>query len=165
MPALRTATEADLAVLPALEAASDTLLASAPGVRGSELHRLPPPAGTAELAAARQVLVIGEPIAGFARIEEVEGFAHLEQLSVRPAAAGAGLGRLLVSAALEWAQTHGYPGMTLCTFADVPFNAPFYRSCGFEVIEPQGELAQLRLHEAELGLDEAGRRVAMRVRF
>lgn len=165
MPAVRTAKEADLGFLPALEAASDTLLASAPGVRGSELLRLPPPAGTAELRAARQLLVVGEPITGFARIEEVEGLAHLEQLSVHPASAGAGLGRLLVNAALRWARTHGYPGMTLCTFADVPFNAPFYRSCGFEVVEPRGELAQLRRHEVELGLDEAGRRVAMSVRF
>ncbi|MBD8045257.1 hypothetical protein H9638_15710 [Arthrobacter sp. Sa2BUA2] len=55
--------------------------------------------------------------------------------------------------------------MTLCTFLDVPFNAPFYRSCGFEVIEPHGKPAALRRREAECGLDDAGRRVAMSIRF
>lgn len=165
MAEIRTATAADLALLPDLEAAADTLLAGMPGIDSTALAALPPPAPAGELAAALQVLVGGEPAAGFARIEEVGGSAHLEQLSVHPAAAGAGLGRQLVGAALHWARVHGYPGMTLCTFAGVPFNAPFYRSCGFSVIEPQGELAGLRRLEAELGLDDVGARVAMRVRF
>ncbi|WP_312179209.1 GNAT family N-acetyltransferase [Arthrobacter sp.] len=165
MAAVRAATEADLARLPALEAASDTLLTGMPGISSGALLRLPPPAAAGELAAALQILVAGDPVAGFARIEEAGGFAHLEQLSVHPAAAGAGLGRALLNAALHWARERGYPGMTLCTFSEVPFNAPFYRSAGFVVVEPEGALASLRRHEAELGLDDVGPRVAMRVLF
>jgi hypothetical protein len=56
--------------------------------------------------------------------------------------------------------------MTLCTFADVPFNAPFYASCGFaEYSKPGQALAALRIHEAQLGLDDLGRRIVMRIRL
>ena len=164
-PSIRPASESDLELLPALETASDTLLAGLSGIRGELLENLPAPPGTGELAAARRILVAGHPPAGFARLEQVGAFAHLEQLSVHPDAAGAGLGRALVEASLAWARGAGYPGMTLCTFARVPFNAPFYRSCGFEIVEPRGELAEVRRHEAEVGLDSIGERVAMSIRF
>lgn len=175
VPAIRDAGPQDLASLPALEAASDTLLAGMPGVQGSGAGvqasgvdplplPLPPPASAAELASALHVLVAGTPPVGFARLEEVDGQAHLEQLSVHPDAAGAGVGRALVEAALEWARARGYTSMTLSTFSGVPFNAPFYRSCGFmEVPSPGGELRALREHEKEIGLDALGERVAMRI--
>lgn len=163
-PVIRVAGSKDFALLPALEAASDTLLTGVPGVPAGALAKLPPPAGAPELSAALQVLVAGEPPVGFARLEQVDGQAHLEQLSVHPAAAGAGVGRALVTASLEWAKDRGYTSMTLCTFAEVPFNAPFYRSCGFaEVRRPGGELGELREHEKGIGLDALGERVAMRI--
>lgn len=156
--AVREAGAEDLVLLPGLEAAADTLLE---GMKG--LDALPPPATASELALARHVLVAGKPPVGFARIEEVDGQAHLEQLSVHPSAAGAGLGRLLVESALQWARKQGYRSMTLCTFAEVPFNAPFYRSCGFEPVhDPEGRLRDLREHERRLGLDALGPRMAMR---
>ena len=162
-PGIRKAGPQDLALLPAVEAASDTLLAGLPG-SGVGPGLLPPPADAADLASARHLLVAGTPPAGFARLEEVDGQAHLEQLSVHPDAAGAGLGRALLEAALAWARRQGYSSMTLCTFAEVPFNAPFYASCGFAVVtDPAGELADLRAHEKQLGLDALGERVAMRL--
>ncbi|MBF4995488.1 GNAT family N-acetyltransferase [Arthrobacter gandavensis] len=159
MPEIRTATAADLVLLPQVEAASDTLLCGRPEIRGDLVGALPDPAGPRELAAARKVLVSGQPPVAFVRVEEVGGCAHLEQLSVHPAAAQAGLGRALVAAAIEWSRE----ALTLCTFARIPFNAPFYRSCGFAVVEPSGELAQVRKHEADLGLDRIGERVARRI--
>ncbi|UWX96074.1 GNAT family N-acetyltransferase [Arthrobacter zhaoxinii] len=159
-PSIRNAGPGDLPVLPALEAASDTLL---DGLLPAGSGELPPPATVQELAASLHLLVGGDPPVGFARLEEVDGQAHLEQLSVHPDAAGAGLGRALVEAALGWARQQGYTSMTLCTFAGIPFNAPFYASCGFEVVaEPDGELAAVREHEISLGLDALGERVAMR---
>ncbi|MDK1359284.1 GNAT family N-acetyltransferase [Arthrobacter sp. zg-Y1219] len=166
VPVIREAGAEDLALLPALEAASDSLLAGMAGVRdsGPGADPLPPPGSAADLASALHLLVAGTPPVGFARLEEVDGQAHLEQLSVHPDTAGAGLGRALVSAALEWAKGQGYTSMTLCTFAGVPFNAPFYASCGFgTVAEPGGELQALREHEKEIGLDALGERVAMRI--
>ena len=176
VPEIRPARPADVVLLPALEAASDTLLASRPEIHAGLLGTLPPPASPRDLAGSRHLLVAGSPPAGFARLEEVGGCAHLEQLSVHPDAARAGLGRALVAAAVQWARNEGYPALTLCTFARVPFNAPFYRSCGFSEVEPAGyrscgfsevepagELAEVRRHEAELGLDSIGERVAMRL--
>lgn len=160
---IRTAGPADLLLLPDLEAASDTLLSGQPEIRSELLGTLPPPASPGELAAARHLLVAGDPPAGFARLEVVGGCAHLEQLSVHPAAARAGLGRALVAAAARWAEGEGFPALTLCTFARVPFNAPFYASCGFTAVKPVGELARIRRHEEELGLDRIGERVAMRL--
>lgn len=163
VPDIRPALATDLAFLPALEAASDTLLAGRPEIHSDLLGTLPAPAGPGELAAARHLLVAGNPPAAFARIEEVGGCAHLEQLSVHPKAARAGLGRALVAAAIRWAEEAEYPALTLCTFARVPFNAPFYSSCGFTIVTPEGELARVRRQEAEHGLDRIGERVAMRI--
>lgn len=112
------------------------------------------------------VLVAGSPPVGFARVDEVGGQAHLEQLSVHPDFAGLGIGRALVQAALGEARRRGYESMTLCTFAGVPFNGPFYASCGFELVAgPSGALAAAREREAQCGLDELGRRIAMRIKL
>ncbi|MEQ4517917.1 GNAT family N-acetyltransferase [Pseudarthrobacter sp. B907] len=159
-PRIRLATPADLAVLPALEAAADRLLEGVLGSRPLPAPEPPPAVGPV------LILVAGNPPVGFARIDEVDGQAHLEQVSVHPDAAGRGIGRSLVQAALDAARRRGYESMTLCTFEDVAFNAPFYRSCGFDVVaEPGGALAGLRHHEAQLGLDDLGPRVAMRNRL
>lgn len=59
---------------------------------------------------------------------------------------------------------NGLPTLTLTTFADVLWNAPYYARLGFDVI-PNRELSAglrgLREHEAAIGLD-AWPRVAMR---
>ena len=100
------------------------------------------------------------------RGDELGGQAHLEQLSVQPDFARRGIGRSLVEAALDAARGRGYSWMTLCTFAGVPFNAPFYADCGFEEIaRPGPALAALRIPEAQLGLDDLGPRIAMRIRL
>jgi len=160
VPRIRAATPVDLAGLPALEAAADRLLEAELGCQP-----LPAP-GPPTAVGTLFVLVAGAPAIGFARVDEVDGQVHLEQLSIHPDFAGRGLGRSLVQAALDGARCRCYESMTLCTFADVPFNAPFYASCGFRVVpEPSGELAALRAHEAQLGLDALGRRTAMRIRL
>lgn len=124
MPRIKAATPNDLRGLPALEAAADRLLQTALGCQPLPAAESPTPVGLV------LYLVAGTPPAGFARIDEVDGQAHLEQLSVHPDFAGRGIGRSLVQAALDAARCRGYESMTLCTFADVPFNAPFYASCG-----------------------------------
>ena len=79
-----------------------------------------------------------------------------------------GLGTALVRGCGDWAVHHGFAELTLTTFAQVPFNAPFYARLGFLVIDdavlPPG-LAQLRRHEVISGLDALGPRVAMRARL
>ncbi len=51
--------------------------------------------------------------------------------------------------------------MTLTTFADVPWNGPYYRRLGWRDLpaaELGPELAAIRRHEASLGLDAWPRR-------
>jgi GNAT superfamily N-acetyltransferase len=114
------------------------------------------------LARAALVLVSGQPPVGFACVEIVDGLAHLWQVSVRPAAGHQGRGRALVEAVCDWAASNGYPGVTLTTFRDVPWNGPFYARMGFQVIDnPKPGLAALRQHERDIGDDDWGPRVAM----
>ncbi|MCU1539033.1 MAG: family N-acetyltransferase [Humibacillus sp.] len=154
----RAARSDDLAGLPSIEAAADALFAD------HGLGPLPPGVSSArDLSRAAYVLVAGDPVVGFARLEVVDGQPHLEQLSVRPDSGRKGVGRSLLHAAVAWASANGYATVTLCTFAHVPWNAPFYSRNGFEVTSDLGpELAALVHVERQVGLHAVGRRVVMR---
>ncbi len=157
MVRIRPARTEELGGLPALEAAADELLAA----RGIE--PLPPPGTPEQLAQALVVLVADEgngPL-GFARVDRVGAGAHLEQLSVHPDHGRRGVGRALLEAACARVAEAGYGELTLCTFADVPFNGPFYRSAGFVVLDTEaGWLAAHGLADLDR-LDRFGPRVAM----
>jgi GNAT superfamily N-acetyltransferase len=153
---IRAAGPDDLTGLSRLEEAADVQLQEALG------GVLPPPQPSGD-GGELFILVAGRPPVGFARVDELDGQAHLEQLSVHPMAGRRGLGRALVEAAANESRLRGFTAMTLCTFADIAFNAPFYASCGFEEFTCPGPgLAALRAYEGELGLDALGRRISMR---
>lgn len=115
------------------------------------------------LATAAVVLVSGNPPNGFACVDVVDGVAHLWQLSVHPASGRRGIGRALVDSVCDWARSSGFRAVTLTTFRDVPWNAPFYSRLGFRILDelPPG-LALIREHEKQIGDDDFGPRVAMR---
>jgi GNAT superfamily N-acetyltransferase len=109
------------------------------------------------------VFAAGEPAVGFVSVRMVDGEAHIDQLSVVPEHGRQGIGRALLDHAISWARHQGLPGVTLTTFSHVPWNAPFYRRVGFEVVShPTPGLAAIRADERELGIDAMGPRVAMR---
>ena len=88
--------------------------------------------------------------------DEVDGCAHLEQVSVHPEAAGNGHGRELVGHLVAWAGGRGLPAVTLTTYTDVPWNGPYYRRLGFRPLAPEEltpGLREIRRHEAAHGLD------------
>jgi GNAT superfamily N-acetyltransferase len=94
----------------------------------------------------------------------IDGQGHLEQVSVHPDAAGQRVGRRLIDEVATWARGREMTALTLLTFRDVPWNAPYYERCGFRILageELGPELVALRHHEAEIGLDISVR-VAMR---
>lgn len=160
--AVRAAAAEDLVGLPALEKAADAVFEQH-GIW--PLPQTPDEAYEAAFAGAAAVLVVGRPPVGFARLEMVGGVPHLDQLSVDPAFARRGLGTALVRGCCQWAVRAGYAELTLTTYAQVPFNAPFYQRLGFTVIDDAAlppALAQLRRREAQIGLDALGPRVAMR---
>ena len=97
---------------------------------------------------------------GYALALVVDGLGHLEQLSVRPSAGRQGRGGDLIAAVVAWAQGWGAPAVTLSTFRDVAWNAPYYARHGFVVLadeELSRGLAELRAREAALGLDVSAR--------
>jgi GNAT superfamily N-acetyltransferase len=103
----------------------------------------------------------GSDAIGFAHVLEVLGSGHLEQLSVRQSAANRGHGRALVEAVKCESKLRGCKRVTLRTFADVPWNAPFYLSCGFIESDPDSDfLRDLFVAEQQRGLGY-GRRVHM----
>ncbi|MEO8219565.1 MAG: GNAT family N-acetyltransferase [Specibacter sp.] len=160
---IRPASLSEFALLPSIEAEADTAFEMLdPPIATADF---PPPGTAVDFAAAFHIMVAGRPPAGFVRLEILDGLAHLEQLAVSPEYGRQGIGRSLVAAAKAWAHEAGFAAMTLCTFADVPFNGPFYASCGFTEIPPDcwtPGLAALRDHESQLGLDALGRRIVMK---
>jgi GNAT superfamily N-acetyltransferase len=72
---------------------------------------------------------------GFALATVLGDAPHLEELAVHPEHGRRGLGRRLVAAVVEWARARGAPTLTLSTFRDVPWNAPFYARLGFVALD------------------------------
>ncbi|MEV8150839.1 GNAT family N-acetyltransferase [Arthrobacter sp. NPDC080073] len=70
-------------------------------------------------------------------LERLDGNAHVEHLSVHPSQARQGLGSKLLDVAEKWAHAEGLEWLTLTTFRDVPWNAPYYRRLGFEELDPE----------------------------
>jgi GNAT superfamily N-acetyltransferase len=101
------------------------------------------------------VAAAGDRVIGFALVSDVGGYAHLDELDVLPEHGRRGAGSALVAAVCGWAKTGGYPAVTLRTFRDVPWNAPFYQRRGFRIVESvalsPGHV-ELEAHERERGL-------------
>ncbi|RSM72028.1 GNAT family N-acetyltransferase [Amycolatopsis sp. WAC 01375] len=96
--------------------------------------------------------------------EVVDGHGHIEQVSVHPDHARRGLGRRLIEHAAGWASREGLAGLTLTTYAEVPWNAPYYARLGFVTLDEESlseGLRAVRAHEIARGLD-AWPRVTMR---
>lgn len=96
--------------------------------------------------------------------EPVDGALHIEQVSVHPRAARRGVGRRLLAYAAGRAREEGLSALTLTTFAEVPWNAPYYARIGFRTLSEADltpGLRGIRATEAEHGLDRRPR-VCMR---
>lgn len=120
----------------------------------------PPPAleELAEFWEAGRIWVAADahnrPIA-YALVALVDGCAHIEQVSVHPDHARRGLGALLLDEISSWANERGIHALTLTTFVNVPWNAPYYERLGFRFLRDRDltpGLAQIRRDEARHGL-------------
>ena len=91
----------------------------------------------------------GTPV-GFALVIELGLFAHLEELDVLPEHGRKGLGSALLETVCEWAFTRGFSAVTVSTFRDVPWNAPFYVKRGFVALDASEQPPELvRIVEME----------------
>jgi GNAT superfamily N-acetyltransferase len=128
-----------------------------------------PPFSPAELepyveAGRAWVAVERETVVGYLIVDIVDGCAHIEEVDVLPEAGGRGHGARLIEEMATWARSSGLGGVTLTTFRDVPWNAPWYARLGFRVL-PDDELTRglrrLISREEEHGLP-SDLRVVMR---
>jgi len=102
---------------------------------------------------------------GFLDAEVVGDELHVWEMSVHYDWQGRGIGRALLATAGEFARHEGLAALTLTTFRDVPWNAPFYTRQGFSPLAPEtldSRLRQVLADEVSAGLP-AARRCAMRL--
>lgn len=101
-------------------------------IRDVEEHERVQAAGMALFAVSIDGLA-----AGFAMYEPLDGEIHLVEIDVDPAFQNKGLARRMIAIGEGWTQDKGFGGITLTTYRDVPWNAPFYRRIGFTEFEPE----------------------------
>lgn len=68
---------------------------------------------------------------GFVACCVLDGEGHVAELDVVPTHAGHKLGSRLIDRVAEWSQARGSRLLTLTTYRDVPWNAPYYARLGF----------------------------------
>jgi GNAT superfamily N-acetyltransferase len=157
---IRSAEKADLAALPDIERAASRLFPEG---------RLPDPGDTMpmeELERAQEqglVLVAANEgrIVGFTMSKVHDNVLHLHVMAVHPDHGKRGVGTQLVAAVIQQAAQRGLMSVTLTTFEDHPFNAPFYAKSGFRTLHDAELSPMLRgilAQEANLGMTN---RVAM----
>ncbi len=161
---IRFAKASDLAVLPEIERRAsvlykDTKFAKAVGDDVTTLADFK----EAQVHGCLFVAVdFNDQPVGFAFMEIMRQGVHLDELNVLPEYGGHGIGTALVKKVCAWAAENNYPVVTLTTYTDIPWNAPFYRKCGFIDLsreEIPEDLYTLFLNEHKSGLLMADRAV------
>lgn len=92
---------------------------------------------------------------GFAVVKIIDDSPHLHEIDIQPEHARQGLGTELIQTVVEWATQAGHEKMTLSTFRDIVWNAPFYRKLGFQELNDSDlseGLIAIRKKEAESSL-------------
>lgn len=165
---LRLAQPGDAEAYHRVEEDAAGLLREEPSLAGVPI----PPSASSEdharmIAKGRSLTaLVGTEIVGFAAAAPAGRDLHLHELSVARAHQGRKIGATLLEALAVDARNSGYRAITLNTFRDIPWNAPFYTRHGFvEVTNLEGRphLAESQASAIALGLP-AERRCAM-IRF
>lgn len=159
---LRLARPDDAAAMPDIERAAAAAFAGEPSV---DLSRTRSQADYARLIRKGHSLVahVGEAMAGFLVAEPFRRELHIWEMDVTPAFQRRGIGAGLVRAAQIDARNTGFKALTLTTFRDLAWNAPFYARLGFEevtALDAHMRLAGELAVEVDNGLP-ADRRCAM----
>jgi GNAT superfamily N-acetyltransferase len=101
-----------------------------------------------------------EIVVGYAIAREIDETLYLQQIDVVPEHGRRGIGTALVTTVCAWAKQQGYAIVSLSTFRDIPWNAPFYSKLGFYPVdetELKKGFQQIRLKELEAGLPVSDR--------
>lgn len=165
---IRLARTEDAAHLPEIELAAGSLFETVEGL--ADLARMEPVSADSQRTLIRKghslVATSEDRIVGFVTTEPRRRELHIREFSVHPDYQGQGIGSVLLRALGIDAHNSGFSAITLTTFADVPWNAPFYARQGYETVSDLPAHPHLK---AEIERDLAHglsceRRVAM-IRF
>jgi N-acetylglutamate synthase-like GNAT family acetyltransferase len=97
---------------------------------------------------------------------DLGGAPHVELVAVRRRWQGRGIGTALLDHAAATARRAGAKTLTAATYADVPFNGPWFSARGFQVLEEASWTAAQRALvdlERAAGLAEGAPRVLLRL--
>lgn len=151
---VHTARQSELPLLPAIERSGEVMFAE------QGIGFPPGPMVIEELIShGAEILVVGDPPVGFAGLVRLDGGLHLEQISVDAAHGRRGIGTRLLRAVLA----RGEP-VTLITFRDLSWNAPWYARHGFTELPTRQWGPELSAHwqkEIDAGLHLLGPRIVM----
>lgn len=102
---------------------------------------------------------------GFLAAELADSSLYIGEVDVLMEYQQQGHGRRLMQTAIDWARAHRLGDVTLTTFSNIPWNAPFYASMGFVEVEGEAltpKLAATLADEAARGFeDRCGMRLAL----
>jgi GNAT superfamily N-acetyltransferase len=152
MQTVRLASEQDAEHLPDVERSSGEAFRQIASLAWIADDAVTPPERHLELIRKGTVWVTQDDsgrIAGFLTAEVCDDALHIWQMSVRADQQKRGIGRMLMRAAEHWALTMRLSALSLTTFRNVPWNAAFYESCGFRIIDPSDHPMLSRTLEAE----------------
>lgn len=162
---LRLARLEDAAAMPAIERAAAELFTHEPGLEGFDPEDTWEVPDLERLIRRGHSLVahVGEVMAGFLVAQPFSRELHIWEMNVHPRYGQRGIGAGLVRAAQIDARNTGFKALTLTTFRDLAWNAPFYAQLGFEevtALDAHPRLAGELANEVDDGLP-ADRRCAM----
>jgi GNAT superfamily N-acetyltransferase len=163
---IRLATDSDVAIMQAIELDAGELFR---GVGLGAIADNPPPTKDVLKSHISErtawVAELDRQVVGYAISSIVDEEGHLDQVSLARSASRQGIGARLIREVCDWSRNLGYRSVTLTTFRDVPWNAPYYAQLGFSVIAGEDcgpELLAIRTSETTAGIDISPR-VAMRL--
>lgn len=97
-------------------------------------------------------------LAAFVMYRPVGDSLYIEQIDVLPAFERRRIGATLIDAVADQARAAGRARLTLSTFRETPWNAPYYRRLGFRDIDDKKlapDLLEIRREHLARGLDES----------
>ncbi|MEL7690555.1 GNAT family N-acetyltransferase [Citromicrobium bathyomarinum] len=161
---IRLARPDDAPAMPAIERAAGAMFDRIEGLAGIAGQQTVPVDRLRRYIARGHCLVAtsGETLVGFLVTQPFGRELHVYEFSVHPDWQGQGIGTALIRACLIDARNCGFIAVTLTTFDQVPWNAPFYRRMGFRDVDPtEHKRLALELENEHANGFPADSRVAM----
>ena len=161
---IQHAKENDIPLLDAIEAAAGTIFPHGSIPENILAERVPYDIFVDAINQGNLLVALGSdqtPV-GFAFWQNVEGSALLALIEVHPLHGQKGIGRALVLQIMNQVMKAGFQHLYLTTFANIPWNAPFYQKIGFVLLGEEEQpdfIKDILIEERGKGLSN---RVAMR---